>query len=76
MCISREVSTSFGCRSDEKGRSDLYREVAYGILPELVSHVLKLDAQADGLFLMLVCMSLWSPPIPYRRLCKDVHDGY
>lgn len=56
VCIFREVSTSFGRGCDEDGNlvlSELHREVAYGILPELVSHALKMDAQADGLFLVL-----------------------
>ena len=54
--IFREASTSFGCDYD-KGRNtalgELYGEVAYGILPELVSHVLKMDPQTDGLFICL-----------------------
>lgn len=51
--IFRQVSTSFGCDYDE-GKNlalgELYREIAYGILPELVSHALKINAQIDGLF--------------------------
>ena len=55
--------------------SELHTEVAYGILPELVSHVLKMDAQADGLQLVYTSLWLLRPLIPHRRLCKDVQNG-
>jgi len=53
VIILRQVSASFGCDYDEGkdlALGELCREVAYGILPELVSHALKINAQTDGLF--------------------------
>lgn len=78
----REASTSFGCGYVEGGNlvlSELHREVAYGILPELVSHVLKMDAEADGLLVatrLYVAMVTFTSYHPYRRLCKNVQNGY
>ena len=75
----REASISFGCDYDEGGNlalGELYREVAYGILPELVTHVLKMDPQADGLLVCLHAAMVTLPSISHRRLFKDVQNGY
>ena len=75
----REASASFGRDYDESGNSALgalYGEVAYGILPELVSHVLKMDPHTDGLLIFLHVVMVTLPFISHRRLCKDVQNGY
>ena len=52
LSVYREVDASFGNSCDEQNLELIrfYQEVAYGILAELVAHVLKMNIEPDGVF--------------------------